>query len=148
MIVLDAVRAAILSDDPFDRMDALVRAELAGGRVVRAVFDDLRPLVDDVLDTPGLTAGGEEAFLGTLDALTGDCHPSQHYRDLPAGYTVTFPDREAERRGLGFLVGRFSGRVWSNGAHVVPRDALVALADQNIPFTFVGTAGSDAGAGR
>lgn len=61
-------------------------------------------------------------------------------RPTPGGYTVTFPDRDTERRGLGFLVGRFSGQVRSSGVHVIPRDALAALADQNIPFTFVGTA--------
>ena len=52
--------------------------------------------------------------------------------------TITFPDREAEKRALGFLLGRFSGRVLKSGEHLVPEAALEALADQNIPFTVQG----------
>jgi hypothetical protein len=54
--------------------------------------------------------------------------------------TITFADRDAERRALAFLLGRFSGRVLKTGEHLVPEAALEALADQNIPFT-VGTVG-------
>src|SRR5438094_10127089 len=49
--------------------------------------------------------------------------------------TITFPDRETEKRALAYLLGRFSGRVFSFGEHVVPEAALEALADQDIPFT-------------
>lgn len=52
--------------------------------------------------------------------------------------TITFPDRETEMRALGFLLGRFSGRVLRSGQHLVPEAALEALADQNIPFTVEG----------
>jgi hypothetical protein len=52
--------------------------------------------------------------------------------------TITFPDREMEKRALAFLVGRFSGRVLRSGEHLVPEAALEALADQNIPFTVKG----------
>jgi hypothetical protein len=52
--------------------------------------------------------------------------------------TITFPDRETEKRALGFLLGRFSGRVLGSGEHSVPEAALEALADQNIPFTVKG----------
>ena len=41
---------------------------------------------------------------------------------------------------LGFLLGRFSGRVLRSGEHLVPEAALEALADQNIPFTVKGKA--------
>lgn len=54
--------------------------------------------------------------------------------------TITFPDRETEKRALGFLLGRFSGRVLKTGEHLVPEAALEALADQNIPFTVKGKA--------
>jgi hypothetical protein len=54
--------------------------------------------------------------------------------------TVTFPDRETEKRALGFLLGRFSGRVLKSGEHIVPEAALEALADQGIPFTVLGKA--------
>jgi len=52
--------------------------------------------------------------------------------------TITFTDRETERRALAFLLGRFSGRVLHSGEHLVPEAALEALADQNIPFTVKG----------
>ena len=52
--------------------------------------------------------------------------------------TITFPDRETEKRALGFLLGRFSGRVLKSGEHLVPEAALEALANQNISFTVQG----------
>ena len=52
--------------------------------------------------------------------------------------TITFADRETEKRALAFLLGRFSGRVLVSGKHLVPEAALEALADQNIPFTVEG----------
>lgn len=54
--------------------------------------------------------------------------------------TITFADRETEKRALGFLLGRFSGRVLKSGEHLVPEAALEALADQNISFTVQGKA--------
>jgi hypothetical protein len=54
--------------------------------------------------------------------------------------TITFPDRETERRALAFLIGRFSGRVLRSGEHLVPAAALEALADQDIPFAVRGKA--------
>jgi len=52
--------------------------------------------------------------------------------------TITFPDRETEKRALAFLLGRFSGRVLKSGEHLIPEAALEALADQNIPFALQG----------
>jgi len=52
--------------------------------------------------------------------------------------TITFADRETEKRALAFLLGRFSGRVLRSGEHIVPEAALEALADQNISFTVKG----------
>jgi hypothetical protein len=49
--------------------------------------------------------------------------------------TITFPDRETEKQGLAFLLGRFSGGVLSSGKHLIPEAAVEALAIQNIPFT-------------
>jgi len=53
--------------------------------------------------------------------------------------TITFPDREAEKRALAFMIGRFSGRVVKSGEHIVPEAALAALARENIPFAVKGT---------
>ncbi|HEX6186105.1 MAG TPA: hypothetical protein VFZ44_19605 [Pyrinomonadaceae bacterium] len=52
--------------------------------------------------------------------------------------TITFPDRETEKRALAFLLGRFSGHALRSGEHLIPEAALEALADQNIPFTVKG----------
>ena len=52
--------------------------------------------------------------------------------------TITFPDPDTEKRALGFLLGRFSGRVLKSGEHLVPEAALEALANQNIPFSVKG----------
>lgn len=52
--------------------------------------------------------------------------------------TIKFPDRKTEKEALGFLLGRFSGRVLRSGEHLVPEAALEALANQNIPFTVLG----------
>jgi hypothetical protein len=52
--------------------------------------------------------------------------------------TITFADRETEKRALAFLLGRFSGRVLASGKHLVPEAALEALASQNIPFAVEG----------
>lgn len=54
--------------------------------------------------------------------------------------TIVFPDRDTEKRALGFLLGRFSGRVLKTGEHLVPEAALEALADQGIAFTVKGKA--------
>lgn len=52
--------------------------------------------------------------------------------------TITFPDRETEKRAIGFLLGRFSGRILRSGEHIVPEAALEALAEQRIMFTVLG----------
>ncbi|MCG3130808.1 MAG: hypothetical protein FLDDKLPJ_01581 [Phycisphaerae bacterium] len=54
--------------------------------------------------------------------------------------TITFPDRDTEKRALGFLLGRFSGRVTQSGEHLVPEAALEALAGENITFLVKGKA--------
>jgi len=54
--------------------------------------------------------------------------------------TITFADRDTERRALAFLLGRFSGRVLRSGEHLVPEAALEAMADQGIPFSVLGKA--------
>jgi hypothetical protein len=54
--------------------------------------------------------------------------------------TIRFADRETEKRAIGFLLGRFSGRVTRSGEHLVPEAALEALADQNMSFIVIGKA--------
>jgi hypothetical protein len=52
--------------------------------------------------------------------------------------TITFPDRETEKRAVGYLLGRFSGRILKSGEHIVPEAALEALAMQGFKFTVLG----------
>lgn len=57
--------------------------------------------------------------------------------------TIKFSDPETEKKALGFLLGRFSGRLFRSGKdtlHILPDSALEALKEQNIPFTLVGKA--------
>jgi hypothetical protein len=53
---------------------------------------------------------------------------------------ITFPDSITQKKALGFLLGRFSGKVLKSGEHLVPEAALAAFANQNIPFTVHGKA--------
>ena len=51
---------------------------------------------------------------------------------------ITFPDKATQKIALGFLLGRFSGTVLKSGEHIVPEEALAALADRNLVFTVRG----------
>ncbi|MCI0737809.1 MAG: hypothetical protein L0Y72_02105 [Gemmataceae bacterium] len=53
---------------------------------------------------------------------------------------ITFPDRETAKNAVGFLLGRFSGRLLKTGECIVPEAALEALAQQNLEFTVKGKA--------
>ena len=53
---------------------------------------------------------------------------------------IRFPNDAVERRGLGWMVGRFSFKTWANGQTLVPESALAALAREGIPFTSEGAA--------
>lgn len=53
---------------------------------------------------------------------------------------IRFTDTSAERRGLGYLAGRFSFRSWSSGETLVPEEALPFLAREGIPFLVQGPA--------
>jgi hypothetical protein len=83
MINLDAVRTAVLSSQPWSRLDEIVRAELAAGRTTREIFAELESMADAVEDTPGLSDDGHDAFGDTLDALIGQCSPRHCYQDPP-----------------------------------------------------------------
>lgn len=43
-----------------------------------------------------------------------------------------------EKRGLGYLAGRFSGKSWANGDTLVPEEALPHLAAEGITFSVQG----------
>ena len=56
---------------------------------------------------------------------------------------IKFASKDIEKKALGFLLGRFSGRVLKSGEHVVPDAALEALANQGIAFSVLGRATYD-----
>lgn len=53
---------------------------------------------------------------------------------------IRFPDAGSERQALGYLLGRFSFKSWTNGVTLVPDYALPALAREGIPFVVEGPA--------
>jgi hypothetical protein len=53
---------------------------------------------------------------------------------------IKFPDEETERRALGKLIPRFSGKSWVTGEMAVPAPALSYLAEQGIQFSVIGPA--------
>jgi hypothetical protein len=53
---------------------------------------------------------------------------------------IRFTDRQAERRALGYLAGRFSFKSWASGEMLVPEPALLVLAREGIPFSVEGPA--------
>lgn len=83
MITLNAIREALLSAEPWKRLDQLIRAEMASGQRTEQIYERLAELTPEVDDTPGLTEAGSDAFGDALDALTGMCHPNCQYRDEP-----------------------------------------------------------------
>jgi len=53
---------------------------------------------------------------------------------------ITFPNRKTAEKAVGFLLGRFSGRLLESGECIVPEAAVVALAQRNFEFTVKGKA--------
>lgn len=51
---------------------------------------------------------------------------------------VRFSDAQSERRGLGYLAGRFPFKSWESGQTLVPESALPHLAVQGIRFQVEG----------
>jgi hypothetical protein len=51
---------------------------------------------------------------------------------------IKFSDPAMERRALGYLLGRFSGKTWANGETMVPEEALAHLAAEGIQFLVKG----------
>jgi hypothetical protein len=56
---------------------------------------------------------------------------------------IRFPSVEIQDEAVGFLAGRFSGRLLRSGEVIVPEEALAALAAENFSFTVIGRATYD-----
>jgi hypothetical protein len=53
---------------------------------------------------------------------------------------IRFNYAESERRAIGYLFGRFSGKSYANGDTLVPEAALPHLTKEEITFTVIGPA--------
>jgi hypothetical protein len=53
---------------------------------------------------------------------------------------IRFPNPDAKRRALAYLVGRFPFRSWATGEVIVPEAALPELAVESAPFSVEGPA--------
>ena len=51
---------------------------------------------------------------------------------------IRFSDAQMEKRGLGYLAGRFGGKSWKSGETLVPEEALSHLAAAEITFSVEG----------
>lgn len=51
---------------------------------------------------------------------------------------IRFSDAQMEKRGLGYLAGRFSDRTWKTGETLVPEEALSHLVAVGITFSIEG----------
>ena len=56
---------------------------------------------------------------------------------------IRFASTEMRRRGLAYLLGRFSGRSWVSGEVMVPEPALPHIAAEGLSFTVEGPATYD-----
>jgi hypothetical protein len=61
-------------------------------------------------------------------------------RYAPHMIVIRFPDETTEKRALGFLARRFSGKIYATGETIVPEAALSYLAIEGIKFTVEGPA--------
>ena len=56
---------------------------------------------------------------------------------------ITFPDRKTAKTAIGFLLGRFAGRLLKTEEGIeciIPEAAMDALAERNLEFTVKGKA--------
>ena len=53
---------------------------------------------------------------------------------------IRIPDAETERKALGKLIPRCSGKSWANGETMVPANGRSFLAGEGIMFTVIGPA--------
>ena len=80
-MTFDALRTALRAEKPWAEMDRLVRAELAAGRKVREIQDELLALREKIGDIADIPEDCQDAFGDTLDALAGNCHADCQYVD-------------------------------------------------------------------
>lgn len=83
MIALDALRSALVSPQPWDGLDRLVRAELSRGRLTKQIREELIRMEEQARDTPGFNDDAEEALHDTIDALAGICPAQYAYENPP-----------------------------------------------------------------
>lgn len=73
-------------------------------------------------------------WMWCIRGITRDYPRPRFLAGVASVVTITFPDRETLKQALGFMIGRFSGRVFRSGEVIVPEEALAALSAENISF--------------
>ena len=128
MIELDTLRSAALSEQPWARLDELVRSELTSGRSTRQIYKNIIGIVREIDDAPGLTEDGRDAIGDTLDGLTGMCHRDCRYRD-PPNLTVPSEDEIAElpRWARAAFAARCARRILAKAVGVINSVDLAVL---------------------
>jgi len=53
---------------------------------------------------------------------------------------ITFPDVQTQKAAIAVLIGQFKATIFKSGEHIVPEEALAALASENLVFTVQGKA--------
>jgi hypothetical protein len=51
---------------------------------------------------------------------------------------ITFPDLETRKEALEFLLGRYATTILKSGEVIIPENAVMSLAGQNLVFTVKG----------
>ncbi|MDY3561506.1 hypothetical protein R5W23_002784 [Gemmata sp. JC673] len=134
MLTLDTVRAALLSEQPWPKIDALVRAELSNGHTTRQIYSSLMALANEVDATPGLSEDGFDAFGDVLDALTGYCRPECQYKDPP---NVKLPTEEEIAKLPRWARVAFAARCARRVLPLFPIKWPIARADEFARITSV-----------
>jgi hypothetical protein len=83
MITFDQLRTALLDPQPHPALDRLIRAELAAGRKMQAIYDELLGYIDSVREMPEYTDELEDPLGDKMDALCGWVHKDYAFRDPP-----------------------------------------------------------------
>lgn len=129
MITLDALRSALLSDQPHTKLDELVRAELAAGRLTQEIYKELDALEESVRATPGFGDDADEALRDTMDALNGFCPAEVAYKNsavLPREEEIAMLPRWARVA----FAARCVRRVFPNYAAKWPQGSSHALIER------------------
>lgn len=93
MMTVEQIRHAALTQQPWSRLDEIVRAEMATARKVKDIAHEYQEIAlalhsDEENELP---EDSDDALMDTLDALRGTTHSKDCYRDPP---NISLPSEE------------------------------------------------------